>query len=58
MAAEAKILARANRRNLSDPVIKKLFALSGNKCAKPKCGIKLVYAKSHAVKGLLGSTWM
>jgi 5-methylcytosine-specific restriction endonuclease McrA len=52
MAAEAKkLLVRANRRNLSSPVIKKLFALSGNKCAK--CRTRLVYTEIHAVKGII-----
>jgi len=48
-----KILIRANRRNLPDPLVKKLFALSGNKCAMPNCGARLVYTEIDAVRGII-----
>lgn len=54
MAAEAKkSLIIANRRKLSDPLIKKLFALSGNKCAMPKCGIKLAYEENNQIRAII-----
>ena len=44
MSTEAKkLLGRVNRRYLTEPIIKKLFALTGNECAMPTCSVKLVY---------------
>ena len=46
-------LVKVNRRDLSEPVIKKLFALSGNQCAMPNCGVKLAYQDIHKVKAII-----
>src|SRR5215216_7628254 len=45
------LVTRVNRRKLSDSIIKKLFALSGNKCAMPNCGAQLVYKEINRIKG-------
>ncbi len=49
----SKKVTKANRKDISDPVVKKLFALSGNQCAMPGCEVRLVYEELEAVKGII-----
>ncbi|MPZ05704.1 MAG: hypothetical protein GEU26_04690 [Nitrososphaeraceae archaeon] len=46
-------ISRVNRKKLPDPIVKKLFALSGNKCAIPTCNVQLVYEDTNMVKGII-----
>lgn len=46
-------VTKAKRKDITDSVIKKLFALSGNQCAMPSCEVQLVYEKVNAVKGII-----
>jgi hypothetical protein len=47
------LVTRVNRRELSVPIIKKLFALSGKRCPMPNCGTQLVYNEINKVKGII-----